>query len=195
MILYGHFILRNGVKLIMTKEFYCVENRGEKQEVLEQVTEISYTSSKKNLKSKRVEIVSIKLVKESSMLYSKRKVTSPYDAAELLRDFIENSDREMLLVCCLDTKNQPNYISVVSIGTLNSSLVHPREVFKTAILGNSASIIIAHNHPSGDISPSSEDINITNRLKEAGKIMGIDLIDHIIIGDRSYTSLKERGII
>lgn len=79
---------------------------------------------------------------------------------------------------------------------MNSSIVHPREVFKLAILGNSASIILFHNHPSGDTTPSKEDINITERIKEAGKIIGIELIDHIILGDENkYTSLKEKGII
>lgn len=108
---------------------------------------------------------------------------------------MEESDREQLLVCCLDAKNQPTAINVVSIGNLNSSIVHPREAFKPAILSNSASIILFHNHPSGDPTPSKEDTNITDRLKECGDILGIKLIDHIIIGDNSYCSLKEKGII
>ena len=96
----------------------------------------------------------------------------------------------------MDTKNQPVSINVVSVGSLNSSIVHPREVFKVAILSNAASIIIFHNHPSGDPTPSREDVNVTNRLKEAGKLIGIDLIDHIIIGsENSYCSLKEEGIL
>jgi len=104
-------------------------------------------------------------------------------------------NRVMLVVCCLDAKNQPTLINIASIGTLNSSLVHPREVFKAAILGNAASIIVAHNHPSGDPSPSPEDISITTRLREVGKIIGIDVIDHIVIGFNNYVSLKEKGII
>lgn len=101
----------------------------------------------------------------------------------------------MLIVCCLNTKNEPTSISTVSVGSLNSSIVHPREVFKTAVMSNAASIIIAHNHPSGDITPSKEDKDITLRLKEAGDIIGIKLLDHIIIGDRNYLSLKEKGHI
>lgn len=148
-----------------------------------------------NTSSKRVNIVSIKMVKESSILYKNRQILSPKDSVNLLRDFINDSDREMLIVCCLDTKNQPTCINIVSIGTINTSLVHPREVFKTAILSNSASIIMAHNHPTGDICPSKEDIGITSRIKEVGKILGIELLDHLIIGYENYRSLKEDGYI
>lgn len=150
---------------------------------------------KKQLKSKRVDIVSIKMIKESSFLYQNRRISSPKDVVELLRGFLEGADREQFITCCMDTKNQPTSINVVSVGTINSSLVHPREVFKTAILGNSSSIIVAHNHPSGDPLPSKEDIDITQRLKEAGKIIGIDIIDHVIIGDNRYISLKEKGVV
>lgn len=146
--------------------------------------------------SKRVNIVSLKIVKESSLLYGRRKISSPIDAVEIGNSMLEGSDREKLLLCCLNTKNEPTNLNIVSIGSLNSSIVHPREVFKLAILGNSASIILFHNHPSGDTTPSKEDINITERIKEAGKIIGIELIDHIILGDENkYTSLKEKGVI
>lgn len=149
----------------------------------------------KVLNRKRVDIVSIKMVKESSFLYENRRVNSSVDAIELFKRFLNESDREQFLVCCMDIKNQPTSINVVSIGTLNSSLVHPREVFKVAILANSASIIVAHNHPSGDPTPSEEDINITIRLKEAGKIIGIDILDHVIIGENKHVSFKEKGIL
>jgi len=153
-------------------------------------------SNRKNEPAKRVNIVSIKMVREGSILYNVRKISSPADAVELGRRFLEECDREQLIVCCLDTKNQPLSINVASIGSINSSIVHPREIFKVAVLSNSASIVIFHNHPSGDVAPSSEDINITHRLKEAGKIIGIELIDHIIIGSEGkYCSLKEKGIL
>lgn len=146
--------------------------------------------------AKRVNIVTIKMIREGSILYDVRKIGGPSDAAILGRRFLEDADREQLIVCCLDTKNQPLSVNVASIGSLNSSIVHPREVFKTAILSNSASIIIIHNHPSGDPSESREDLDITKRLKEAGKILGIDLIDHIIIGSEGkYCSFKEKGIL
>ena len=145
--------------------------------------------------AKRINVVSIKMVKESSILYDIRKIQTPKDAVELGKRFLEESDREQLLVCCLDPKNQPTAINIVSVGNLNNSLVHPREVFKPAILSNSASIILFHNHPTGDPTPSNEDKLITERLRESGEILGIKLIDHIIIGDNSYYSLKENGII
>ncbi|MCX7694241.1 MAG: DNA repair protein RadC [Caloramator sp.] len=144
---------------------------------------------------KRVSIIEIKAVRERTVLYDVRKVNCPEDAVSLVKDFLEDSDREKLMLCCLDTKNQPTSLSTVSIGSLNSSIVHPREVFKAAILSNAASIILFHNHPSGDPKESEEDINITKRIKEAGNILGINLLDHIIIGDGTFTSLKEKGVI
>lgn len=173
----------------MSKSIYCVGKMcGEQMEMM-------VAEGGNSTPAKRISIVSIKMVREASILYEVRKISSPGDAAELGRRFLDDADREQLLVCCLDTKNQPVALNVVSIGSLNSSIVHPREVFKAAILSNAASIIVFHNHPSGDPSPSSEDISITNRLKECGKIIGIDLIDHIIIGNERHYSLKERGIL
>ena len=145
--------------------------------------------------AKRIQIVSLKLVRESSILYNVRKISSPKEAAGLGQRFLEDIDREQVIVCCLDNKNAPISINVVSMGTLNASLIHPREIFKTAILSNSASIILFHNHPSGQTEASTEDINITKRIKEAGVLMGIELIDHIIIGSEGrFLSLKEEGL-
>jgi DNA repair protein RadC len=145
--------------------------------------------------AKRVDIVSLRMVKEKSILYKERSVRSPEDGYRLLKQFIGDMDREVLLLVCLDTKNQPTAINICHIGSLNSSIVHPREIMKTAILSNAASIIIAHNHPSGNAAPSNEDIEVTKRMKEAGKIIGIDLLDHIIVGDEAFISLKEKGYI
>ena len=143
-----------------------------------------------------IQIVSIKMIKEKNLEYGDCKISSPYEGYKVLKKFIGDSDREILAVLTLDTKNKITTISAVSVGNLNSSIVHPREVFKTAILGNASSIIIGHNHPSGDPSPSKEDINITARLKECGKIMGIEILDHIIVGDENnYFSLKEKGLL
>ncbi|WP_075809133.1 JAB domain-containing protein [Paraclostridium sordellii] len=141
---------------------------------------------------KRVDVVSIKVVKDYSIQYSPRKVSNSSDAYKLFERFLLDIDREKFLVACFNTKNEPVNISVVSVGTLNSSLVHPREVMKTAILSNSNSIMIAHNHPSGSLEPSTEDKNITQRLIKACEILGIKLLDHIIIGsNNSYFSFKE----
>lgn len=147
--------------------------------------------------AKRVNIVNLKIVRESSILYEKRKIATPSDAAEIFYQYIDESDREKCVVLCLDTKHQPTAISTISIGTLNSSIVHPREVFKVAILSNAAAIILSHNHPSlGDPEPSPDDIDLTKRILEAGTLLGILLLDHIIVGSNGrFCSLKEKGFI
>nr|WP_041265050.1 JAB domain-containing protein [Geobacillus thermodenitrificans] len=95
---------------------------------------------------------------------------------------------------CLNTKNEVVAVHRCHIGSLNASIVHPREVFKAAILNNAASIIVAHQHPSGDVTPSKEDVEMTKRLAEAGRILGIEVLDHLVINYKAeYTSLKERG--
>ena len=107
----------------------------------------------------------------------------------------QDETKEQFYILGLNTKNIINYVELVSMGILSASLVHPREVFKIAIMKDSASIIACHNHPSGDTEPSSADIDITKRLKETGVIVGIPLIDHIIIGKNGYISLMEKGLI
>jgi DNA repair protein RadC len=145
--------------------------------------------------AKRVNIVSLKLVRESSVLYKERRIKSPEDAYKLLKPFLVEADREKFVVVCLDTKNQPTAINICHVGSLNASIVHPREVMKVAILSNSASVIVAHNHPSGHCEPSREDIEVTKRLVEAGKIVGIDVLDHLIVSPERYLSLKEKGYV
>jgi DNA repair protein RadC len=147
------------------------------------------------MRAKKVDIITLKIVRESSLLYKPRKVRGPEDAYELVRSILDDADRETFMVIYLNTKNEPTAIHTVSIGTLNSSLVHPREVFKAAVMVNAASLILAHNHPSTDIVPSREDIDITRRLAEAGNILGIQVIDHIIVGGGRYKSLKNEGIL
>ena len=151
------------------------------------------SNSKKT--SKRVSIVNVKLIKKKSILYSPRTVSIPEDIVRLVRNEIEDKDRECCLVVCLTAKNEPINIHTLSIGSLSSSIVHPREVFKVGILANDYSIVLIHNHPSGDSTPSKEDEQITARIKEASKILGIPLIDHIIVGDGEHTSLKELGYL
>ena len=145
--------------------------------------------------AKRINIVSIKMVKESSFLYQTRTISSPKDAYEMIKEQLEGLDREQFIIACLNTKNEPTNISVVSVGTLNKAIVHPREVFKTAILSNAASIMAFHNHPSGETTASQQDIQLTHRLVEAGELLCINLLDHLIIGDGTFTSLKEKGYL
>jgi DNA repair protein RadC len=111
------------------------------------------------------------------------KITRPKDGADCVMESMRHLKQEILKVIMLNTKNVVIHIMDVSKGSLNSSIVHPREVFSGAVKYSSASIILCHNHPSGDPTPSSEDISITHRIKECGKIMGIELLDHIIIGN------------
>lgn len=123
------------------------------------------------------------------------RISSPKDAADYVMDEMKYLQKEHLRVIMLNTKNMVICSKDVSMGSLNSSIVHPREIYTEAIKRCSASIIICHNHPSGDPTPSLEDINITKRLAECGKIIGIELIDHIVIGDGTYISLKEKGVL
>lgn len=125
----------------------------------------------------------------------KPKITSPSDVSRILMEEMRYLEKEYFKILILDTKNQVISIENISVGSLNSSIVHPREVFREAIKKSSASIILVHNHPSGDPTPSGEDINITKRLIEGGKILGIEVLDHIIIGDGKYLSFKEKQII
>ncbi|MEK4712052.1 JAB domain-containing protein [Sporosarcina sp. FSL K6-5500] len=160
---------------------------------VQQLELLMVKEEEKCVPAKRVDIVSLRLVKETSLLYKDRAIRSPEDGYNLFKQFLGELDREYLVVMCLDVKNQPTAINVCHIGSLNASIVHPREVMKAGILSNAASILICHNHPSGQPEPSQEDIDVTNRLAEAGRIMGIELIDHLIIGDGRYVSLKDKG--
>lgn len=135
-------------------------------------------------------------LKDSEMMSEHLKksiVDMPDVAAEVLREHIPDFMKEHFLIACFDTRGRLICVDVVSTGTLTESLVHPREVFNAAIRRHANSIIAAHNHPSGALDPSDEDIKITNRLREAGKMMGIELRDHIIISMTGYYSFKDEG--
>lgn len=122
-------------------------------------------------------------------------IRSPEDVSNYVMEDMRFLKQEHFDVLYLDTKNQVIHRQTIFIGSLNASIVHPREVFKEAFRRSAASIICLHNHPSGNPEPSKEDIDVTKRLSEAGKILGIDMLDHIIIGDRKFVSLKERGYV
>ena len=140
-----------------------------------------------------IELVKIGLVRDASNPDDKTTaISTPTDALPYLED-IKTADREHFICLHLSARNTVNSLETVSIGSLNAALVHPREIFKAAILSNAASIIIAHNHPSGDVTPSSEDCELTRRLKQAGELLGIELLDHLIVGPERYLSMKEAG--
>jgi DNA repair protein RadC len=120
-------------------------------------------------------------------------VRSPEDIADLLLPELMDSKKEHFVAVLLDKKNRVIKVHTVSIGTLDASLAHPREVYKEAIAASAAAIIVAHNHPSGDPEPGDEDRRLTARLAESGRLLGIPLLDHVILGDDRWVSMKERG--
>jgi DNA repair protein RadC len=126
---------------------------------------------------------------------AKPVIRSPESVAMLMMSDLRYEQREHLYALVLDARNQVRHTRLISTGTLTESLVHPREVFREAIRFSAAAIVLVHNHPSGDPEPSPQDIATTKRLMEAGKILGIDVLDHVIIGDGRWTSLKQRNLM
>lgn len=137
--------------------------------------------------------VRIELVREYVGQYY-GKIDGPLSVVDMVPD-LRISDREQVAVIYLSTPNHVLGVNICSLGTINASMVHPREVFKPAILLNSARIILVHNHPSEDCSPSSEDFKVTARIRDAGKLLGIELLDHVIVSASGYYSMQELGIL
>ena len=136
----------------------------------------------------------VSLIYESS-LSERPCISSSQDAIAFFKRYWKRviaSDQERFVVACLDTKNRVQSVVEITVGTLDASLVHPREVFKPPILEGSSSIILSHNHPSGNATPSREDIQVTNRLTDAGKLIGIDVLDHIVCGDGTDEAISIR---
>lgn len=131
----------------------------------------------------------------SPALSNRITIKSSKDAFEFLENSFRNLQQEHFKILMLNTKNYLIGVETISIGSLNSSIVHPRELFKSAIKKSAASIILAHNHPSGVVDPSEEDVLVTKRIKEGGKLLGIDVLDHLIIGETGYFSFKEETMI
>jgi DNA repair protein RadC len=139
----------------------------------------------------------IALVREPGVKLAERpQLRVPAEAAPLLAQYIGETDREVFAVALLTIRHRVLGLHTVSVGCLTSSLVHPREVFKPAILAGAAALLLAHNHPSGDPEPSAEDIALTRRLVSAGQLLGIEVLDHLILGESGrYVSLRERGVL
>jgi DNA repair protein RadC len=155
------------------------------------------TATPKKEKCTAIPIYRVSLVRESRLHCYHKQIRSSADAGALLHAYLEGVDREHFVVLLLDQKNKVIGINNVSIGSLTASVVHPREVFKPAILSNAAAIILAHNHPSGQPQPSQEDRVLTVRLVTAGKLLGISVLDHVIIGDgtSAYFSFADEGLL
>lgn len=146
---------------------------------------------KRPIPKKKVGIVRLEMVKESRCLYGTRKFRKPEEAAEMIRPLLKVADREMLVVLALNNQMEPQALEIAAVGGLNHCYIEPREIYKLAILNNAAAIICFHNHPSGDCKPSKEDRLLTERLKKAGEILGIRMIDHIVIGEDCFYSFRE----
>lgn len=140
---------------------------------------------------KYIPLVRISMVKEKEVPYSAETINGPEKAAELAKIILKDVDREYLLVLSVDSKCRPLAVEIVSIGTVNATLAEAREIFKHAILTGAAGIIIAHNHTSGDCTPSEEDEEMTRRISESGKLLGIPVRDHVIIGDGYFSFYEE----
>lgn len=144
---------------------------------------------------KGISVVRIQMIREGSFPYGPKVIKTSSDAAALLRSYLARADREYFVVILLDAKHRVNALNVVAIGSLTIALVHPREVFKPALSANAACVILGHNHPSGDPSPSPEDIELTRRLVKAGELLGVKVLDHVVVGDEGFTSFADRGLI
>lgn len=143
-----------------------------------------------------VQRVSTHLVRESVTCESD-SVSTPEDAARIVRDLFDfdHLDREQFVALAMNTKNRIVGAWVVSVGSLNASIVHPRELFKPAVMLSAASMVIAHNHPSGDPTPSGADIQLTRRLVKGGDVLGIEVLDHVVVGNESIASLRDLGLM
>ena len=142
-------------------------------------------------------IYRVQLIRDTAIRTPRAQFRQSHDVADLLWQFLGEVDREHFVVILVDRKNRLIGIHTVSVGSLTASVVHPREVFKVAILSNAAAILCGHNHPSGDPQPSQEDRSLTRRLVQAGKVLGIEVLDHVIIGDGAadYYSFADQGML
>lgn len=142
---------------------------------------------------KTINVISLKLVKDKSIKYNFSYAKEPKKVVELVKGVIGDTDREYVVVLNLNTRLEPNSIEICGIGSLSEAMIHPREIFKSGIISNANSIVLVHTHPSGCVDPSPEDFLITKRIKSAGELLGIPLMDHLIIGDTDYFSFAEHG--
>lgn len=143
-----------------------------------------------------LEVVSIRLVKDAP-LFSKTKINGPWDAVDAVAELLTEMDREVVCVINLKNDNTPINCHIASVGAINHSVAHPRELLKASILSNAASMIIVHNHPSGNLTPSKGDANLTDRMLKLSELIGITLLDHIIVGgdNSKYFSFKAKGML
>ena len=144
---------------------------------------------------KKVGIIKLKMVREGTLLYGAERFHRAKEAAEMIRPLFEYSDREMMVVMSLDTALAPIALEVAAVGSLNACVIDARDIFKHAILSNAARVLCFHNHPSGNLTASRDDILVTEKIRMAGELVGLELIDHIIMGlNGEYISFQEENI-
>ncbi len=143
---------------------------------------------------KNISVVRLEMVKDRTISYGKKQVTGPAELAEIGYELLGKSDKEIFLCVCLNVRNNINAINIVATGSSTGITLLPYEVFKVPVISNSVSIALLHNHTSGNPAPSNEDIRITEKLIEAGKVLGIAVVDHVIVGDGEYYSFTENDV-
>ena len=139
--------------------------------------------------------VRLKQVHEGRMKFPAGKVSKPSDVYAAVLPYYKGADREMLGAICLDAQNKPTNFNVASVGSLNTTRTRPAEILKVALLSNALGLILTHNHPSGELEPSPEDLEFTRSMKQACELMGVELYDHLVVTDEGYTSFRERGLL
>lgn len=144
------------------------------------------------LKKKTISSVRVQLVRDREVTLPTEQISCIDHVADLFYEFLGEPDREHFVVICFDVKKRPIHLELVHIGTLTTAQIHPREILKSAILANAHSMIVCHNHPSGNLTASSPDIDFTKRMKEACDLIGIGLLDHVIVGGGRQSSIRDQ---
>ncbi len=144
---------------------------------------------------KTIKRVRLKQVCDGRIRFSVERVSRPRDVYDAVLPYYRGADREILSALCLDAQNQPTCFNVASIGALNTTRTRPAEILKAAILSNALGLVLIHNHPSGELDPSPEDIEFTRAIQRACELIGIELYDHLIVTDDGFTSFRERGLL
>ena len=144
---------------------------------------------------KTIKRVRLKQVCDGRIRFSVERVSRPRDVYDAVLPYYRGADREILSALCLDAQNQPTCFNVASIGALNTTRTRPADILKAAILSNALGLVLIHNHPSGELEPSPEDIEFTRAVQRACELIGIDLYDHLIVTDEGFTSFRERGLL
>ena len=144
---------------------------------------------------KTIKRIRLKQVCDGRIRFSVERVSRPRDVYDAVLPYYRGADREILSALCLDAQNQPTCFNVASIGALNTTRTRPADILKAAILSNALGLVLIHNHPSGELEPSPEDIEFTRAIQRACELVGIDLYDHLIVTDDGFTSFRERGLL